>query len=534
LPVIAVLGVVGAFLGQWFEEMSANAPTPDVALPWVLPFALLLAAIAVMPFLARHFWEKHYHHVALALAALVAIYYILRGNGSTMGGYFGEYISFIYLLGSLYTISGGILIRIRRKATPMVNTTLLLIGAILANVFGTTGAAMLLIRPYLRINKGHLRPFHIVFFIFLVANVGGSLTPIGDPPLFLGFLKGVPFWWVAEHCWPMWCVLVGVLLVVFYVMDRLADGTQERKLHDPNDLGPAISIYGGGNLLLVLVVLAGLLLHDVVNTWWAGLHVPHLHHLPFRELVMTGAVVAALATTHRRIHVENVFNFAPIREIALLFVGIFATMAPALNYLSNHSRDPAMERVLHTPGQYYFVAGTLSSVLDNAPTYMTFLETELGRLDKDEVQFVNAIVKTPGKDRPTLDDIAAFVAKFPERFQNPADRAAFEARMTAVFKTLLFYYQDKVAAGSLAEGQIRVGIVLGDEKLNWFIVAISLGAVFFGAMTYIGNGPNFMVKSIAEHGGIKCPSFFGYILCYALPILLPGLILIWALFLRGR
>jgi Na+/H+ antiporter NhaD/arsenite permease-like protein len=534
LPVIAVAGVVGAFLGQGLETAGEQAVTPDVALPWVLPFALLLAAIAVMPFVARHFWEKHYHHAALALGAVVGVYYLLRGDGRSMARSLGEYISFIFLLGSLYIISGGILIRVRRKATPLVNTMLLLTGAVLSNVFGTTGAAMLLIRPYLRINKGHVRPYHVVFFIFLVANVGGSLTPIGDPPLFLGYLKGVPFWWVLEHCWPMWCVIVGILLAVFLVMDYAAHRQEARAPHDPDDLGPAVSLYGGGNLLLVLAVLAGILLHERFNGWWAGLHVAHLEHLPLRELIMTGAVVAALGTTPRRIHVENVFNFAPIREVALLFVGIFATMVPALNYLAYHARDPVFERALHTPGQYYFVAGALSSVLDNAPTYVTFLETELAKLDKDDAEFIREIVKTPGKKFPTKKDVADFTARFPERFKAPADREDFENEMTAVCDTLNFYHGERVATGNLSEEQIRIGMLLGNEKLNWYVVAISLGAVFFGAMTFIGNGPNFMVKSIAEHAGVKCPSFFGYVLYFALPVLLPALVVVWAVFLRGR
>ena len=219
---IAIFAALGhsslAFLGLLFEHLGSSSVTPNVALPWLIPFVILLACIATMPFLALHFWERHYHHIALALALPVCIYYIFflkpdvaaasnffdQRAGRSLAHSLGDYISFIFLLGSLYVVSGGILIRVRRKATPAVNAALLLSGAVLANIFGTTGAAVLLIRPYLRINKGHIRPFHIIFFIFLVANVGGCLTPIGDPPLFLGFLRGVPFWWVLEKCWPMW------------------------------------------------------------------------------------------------------------------------------------------------------------------------------------------------------------------------------------------------------------------------------------------------------------------------------------------
>ncbi len=277
---------------------------------------------------------------------------------------------------------------------------LLLSGAILANVFGTTGAAMLLIRPYLRINKGHLRPFHIVFFIFIIANVGGCLTPIGDPPLFLGYLKGVPFWWVLEKCWPMWLLAIGLLLALFFIFDTQAHKREEREHHDKHDLGPAISLFGGFNLLLVFAVLGSVLVHDQFNAWFETLNIPNLRHLPLRELVMTIAIAISLWTTPRRIHVDNVFNFAPIREVAFLFIGIFATMVPALNFLSYHAHDPALESALHSPGQFYFSSGALSSVLDNAPTYVTFLETELGKLDKNTLLVAREIAATPGKDKP--------------------------------------------------------------------------------------------------------------------------------------
>jgi Na+/H+ antiporter NhaD/arsenite permease-like protein len=524
---------------------------PDVGLPWVIPFVVLLAGIATMPFIARHFWEKHYHHVAIALGAIVAIYYVFvlkapagEGGGAPgAGGYFArhaggamaksfaDYISFIFLLGSLYTVSGGILIRVRRKATPGVNAGILLAGAILANVFGTTGAAMLLIRPYLRINKDHLRPYHIIFFIFMVANVGGCLTPIGDPPLFLGYLKGVPFWWVLEKCWPMWLLAVALLLAVFLVLDIRAHRGEEREPPNANDAGPAISLFGASNLLLVFAVLAGVLLHDQMNQWWRSLGVGRLEHLPFRELIMTGAMAVSLLTSPRRIHVENVFNFAPIREVAFLFVGIFATMVPALNYLSVHADDPALAKALHTPGQFYFSSGALSSVLDNAPTYLTFLETELGKLDKTEEDFIAGVISDPRKERPDNGDIAGFVSAHRERFASPAEEAHFRSRMNAICDALIKYHGGSVQSGALTREQIRVGFLLGDPRLQWYLIAISLGSVFFGAMTYIGNGPNFMVKSIAEHAGAATPSFFGYIFAYALPILLPVLMMIWLLFL---
>jgi Na+/H+ antiporter NhaD/arsenite permease-like protein len=383
---------------------------------------------------------------------------------------------------------------------------------------------MLLIRPYLRINKGHLRPFHIVFFIFIIANCGGSLTPIGDPPLFLGYLKGVPFWWVLEHCWPMWCVAVGALLVAFFIIDTLAHRKEERAPQDRNDLGPAVSIFGVSNLLLIFAILAGIMMHDKMVEFAP---------LPWRELIMVAAVSLSLWTTPHRLHVENVFNFAPIKEVALLFIGIFATMVPALNYLSNHANDEAIRRALSTPGQFYYSSGTLSSVLDNAPTYVTFLETEIGKLDKREVAFVTDVVKDPAKDQPDDADFQRFFGANQAAYPTKASQDAARAEIDRVFiEGLIKYHHDNVRTGKLSNDQIHVSFLLGDEKLNWYIIAVSLGSVFFGAMTYIGNGPNFMVKSIAENAGAKCPSFFGYIFMYSLPVLLPILILVWWIFLR--
>ena len=203
LFVAAGIGCLGAFLhlvGQ------SGAPARRVALVWVAPFVTLLASIAIMPFAAKHFWEKNYQNVSIVLGLIVVAYYLFELHAwKTMAETFGDYISFIFLLGSLFVVSGGIIIRVHRKATPLANVLFLLVGAILANIFGTTGASMLLIRPFLRLNKsrpGGVRPYHVVFFIFCVSNVGGALTPIGDPPLFLGYLRGVPFWWVLQHGWP--------------------------------------------------------------------------------------------------------------------------------------------------------------------------------------------------------------------------------------------------------------------------------------------------------------------------------------------
>ena len=509
--VIAVAAAVGGFVVEHFTHSVEDAIVPAA---WVLPFCLLLACIATMPFIAKHFWEHHYNKVAVGLGLVVAAYYFLaveHGPGN-IGRSVSEYVSFIFLLGSLFVVSGGILIRVRARATPMANVVLLLTGAVLANVFGTTGASMLLIRPYLRMNKGHLKPYHVVFFIFIVSNAGGSLTPIGDPPLFLGYLMGVPFFWVFEHCWPVWALVNGLLLIVFAVLDARTYAKEDRHPYDGDDYGPSVSLYGATNLLFVLLILAGILMHGQINDW------TH-HHLgfegPWRELMMAVAAFGSLATTPRRIHGGNHFNYAPIKEVAYLFVGIFLTMVPALNYLYHNSEKLHLTK----PGQYYFASGGLSSVLDNAPTYLTFLKTEMGSLDPVAVERVTAIVKRPGS-QVTDADVAGLT-----------DTQAAAVRNTTA--ALVQYHGDRVNTGTLSGNEQRVGFLVGDEVLNLYLVGISMGAVLFGAMTYIGNGPNFMVKSIADHAGAPTPGFFRYVYAFSLPVLLPILVLVWLLFLRA-
>lgn len=523
----AAAGVLVALAGFWLHHYAQGAAKPTVAAPWILPFAILLASIAVMPFIARHWWEHNYARVAIILGLAVAIFYLLGLRefdeaGRSLGPRaiaesLAEYISFIFLLGSLFIVSGGILIRVRATATPVANTALLLIGAVIANLFGTTGASMLLIRPFLRMNKGHIRPYHVVFFIFVVSNAGGALTPIGDPPLFLGFLQGVPFWWVLEHCWPVWMLVNGGLLAIFFVLDTVHTRRQPRADPENSPLGPAVSVYGASNLIWITLIIGGILLHAPINH---ALHRLSGVELPVRELAMILAAVASLAFTPHRIHAENHFNYAPIREVAFLFIGIFLTMVPALNYLYHENAKPESERriAIHTPGQFYFASGTLSAVLDNAPTYLTFLQSKLAQLDAEAVSRVIEIAKRPGSDVGEAD-LAGL----------PVDH---RAQVQSAVDALVKYHKARVDQGNLTEGEVRVGFLVGDEHLNLNLIAISMGAVLFGAMTYIGNGPNFMVKSIADHAGIETPSFFGYVFRYAVPILLPLLILVWVVFLR--
>jgi Na+/H+ antiporter NhaD/arsenite permease-like protein len=306
-----------------------------------------------------------------------------------------------------------------------------------------------------------------------------------------------------------------VLLTLFFVIDTLAHAKEPRAPYDENDLGPAVSIFGAGNLVFITMVLVGVFLAP-----------------PFRELLMVAAACGCLWTTSHRIHLENIFNFAPIKEVALLFLGIFTTMVPALNYLSNHAHDTAFEQYLRTPGQFYFLAGALSSVLDNAPTYLTFLETKIGKIDKNLIAIATDVVKDTTKIAPDEADYAKLRASNPERYK---DAAAFKQDKRLLEEAIILglqkYHGDKVRTGKLTKDQIEVGFLLGNKQLNWYLIAISLGSVFFGAMTYIGNGPNFMVKSIAENAEVQCPSFFGYIFGYSLPFLLPILLLVWGIFL---
>lgn len=511
---IATIGVAAAFAGLALHHAAAGSPPPVVAARWIAPFAMLLGSIALMPFAAPHFWERHYATIACTLGGVVATYYLVAVDHGprAIAGSAAEYVSFILLLGSLYIVSGGILIRVRARATPFANTTLLAIGAILANALGTTGASMVLIRPFLRMNGAAVRPYHVVFFVFVVSNCGGALTPIGDPPLFLGFLQGVPFWWVLEHCWPIWLVVNGGLLATFFVVDTIRARRVPRDR--PAEAGTPVSLDGATNALWIALIIAGILLHAPANAAIG-------HELPVRELCMVASAVLSLGLTPRRIHVENAFSYGPIREVAFLFVGIFLTMVPALNYLYHESAKPAAERriALGTPGQFYFASGTLSAVLDNAPTYLTFLQSKLGQLDAETVRRAVDIAKRPGST-VTDADVAGL-----------SDENATALRATIA--TLVAYHGDRVGNGTLTEGEARVGFLVADERLNLSLVAISMGAVLFGAMTYIGNGPNFMVRSIAQHAGVPMPSFFGYVFRYAVPALLPLLVLVWALFLRG-
>ncbi|MEO8167345.1 MAG: sodium:proton antiporter [bacterium] len=460
----------------------------------IIPFAVLLLSIAVMPFINRHWWEHNYPKVAIALGLVVCFYYAFVLDNSIRLLHTGfEYVSFIALIGALFVVAGGIHIRIKGKSSPLANVFLLAIGAILSNVVGTTGASMILIRPYIRVNKYRIQPFHVVFFIFIVSNMGGALTPIGDPPLFLGYLKGIPFFWVAEHLWYMWGIAMGAVLAIFFVVDWLSYRklSEEQRADREHEEG---EVSGAQNVFFLAVILVSVFITKPVF---------------LREALMILAAVGSYFTTRKSIHEKNDFNFEPIKEVAILFVGIFATMIPALDWLELNAAAIGIQ----TPGQFYWATGSLSALLDNAPTYLNFLSGAIGLfVDEEMVKQVMHLVKTQGADVSQVLGIHAD-----------------EVRRT--FTTLVTYHGDLVVSGNVPVDDVKVSYLIGNH--NIYIKAISIAAVFFGAMTYIGNGPNFMVKSIADQLGVKCPSFFGYIFKYSLPVLLPIFFVIWWLFFRG-
>lgn len=461
----------------------------------ILPFVGLLLVIAFAPLVCPKFWGAHYPKISFAFAVITLCYYLFilpSPAKKTVLHTANEYISFIALIGSLFVVSGGIHISVKGESKPGENTLFLLIGAVTANLLGTTGASMLLIRPWIRMNKYRITAYHIVFFIFIVSNVGGCLTPIGDPPLFLGYLKGIPFWWVAEHCWQQWAVAIGILLGIFYVIDRRnylkAPEPVREKIAEPSD---EFKFKGIHNVIFLAMILGSVFINDP----------PYV-----REIIMVLAAVGSYFSTNRKIYESNHFNFHPIIEVAVLFFGIFSTMMPALDWLRLHAGEFGKA----TPSLYFWTTGALSSFLDNAPTYLTFLSSVFGSvINPDVINQVQHLIQTNGTDISSV---------------------AEPVRQT--FLALQKYHASLLASGSVSVDEIEIAYLIGNAELNSFIVAISVGAVFFGACTYIGNGPNFMVKSIADQQKINVPTFLGYIMKYTLPFLLPIFVIVWLIFFR--
>ena len=433
---------------------------------WIIPFVGILLSIAVFPLVLPRFWHHHFGKISLFWAILFITPFLLK-EGWEITLYellhvgLLEYLPFIILLLALFTISGGVRLTGSLVGTPKLNTLLIAIGTVLASWMGTTGAAMLLIRPLLRANAWRQKKIHIIiFFIFLVANIGGFLTPLGDPPLFLGFLKGVDFFWTTKAMFMPMLFLVICLLVIFFAMDTYFFGKELQPDVDDQE-SEKLGIEGSFNLVLLAGVVGGVLLSGF---WKPGIHYEIYHvHMELQNLIRDGFLIGltyvSWKMTSKEIRQANEYTWFPIVEVGKLFAGIFVTIIPAIAILKAGSNG-ALSSVVSSVSQdgepinymYFWLTGILSSFLDNAPTYLVFFNTAGG---------------------------------------NPF-------------------------------------VLMGDMSNT--LLAISAGAVFMGAMTYIGNAPNFMVKSIAEQAGISMPSFFGYMTKYSIPILVPLLIIVSLIF----
>ena len=431
----------------------------EIELWALIPFGLMLASIAVLPLVAEHWWENNLHklYVALGLTLPASIYLIANGMTAQLEHQMlFDYIPFIVLLGALFVVTGGIHIKGDIQASPLNNTIILFIGYLLASFIGTTGAAMLLIRLLIEINQQREYKTHtVLFFIALVANCGGVLTPLGDPPLFLLYLRGADFLWFSK-LWVEWLTVGMILLALYYTVDHYFYHKKEQLANIMADMREQKKIEFSG--LINVVYLIGIVLSVLFLN---PSYFPEMgdHHAPIyirfmREIVLITLGALSLFTTKKNVREENKFSWEPILEVAYVFIGIFATMTPALIYLNANAASLG----INAPWQFYYASGTLSAFLDNSPTAVAFHTVALG---------------LPNEAGTTL--------------------------------------------------------VAGVSEI--ILRAIALGSVFFGAMTYIGNGPNFMVKAIAEQSGIKMPSFFGYMTKFSLVVLLPIYIIVQLIFL---
>jgi Na+/H+ antiporter NhaD/arsenite permease-like protein len=453
LSVSLLLGILAWFWGNHLANGT------DAALPvyFVIPFIAILLGIALVPLAKADWWHHNFAKVSLVLGLPVA-FLVLGFNREWLYHTTIDYISFIVLLGALFTISGGILVKGALKATPKINLLFLITGTLLASLIGTTGASMLLIRPLLRTNADRKYKSHIIiFFIFLVSNIGGALTPLGDPPLFLGFLQGVNFFWTFKLT-PVWLFACSTLLIIFFIIDSILVKKEDSSaLQNKKYCNEKFKITGTVNFLYLTGVLGAVILYsqlpeEMNSGIKAGIQI----------LIMLVMALLSLSTTPKAYRTENNFTWYPIKEVAILFACIFATMIPALKLLEIRGMELGVSR----PWQFFWMSGGLSSFLDNAPTYLTFLS--LGK----------AITASILKIMPDLPVIT---------------------------------------------------LIDGSRISETILKAISAGAVFMGANSYIGNGPNFMVKSVAEEAGVKMPGFLGYMI-WSIGILIPLFLIITFVF----
>ncbi|MBO5875058.1 MAG: sodium:proton antiporter [Alistipes sp.] len=442
---------------------------------WALiPFALMLLGIAICPFVAGEWWEKNQNKLlfSLVLGIPTAIYLYMNGMGDrVVHQMLYDYVPFITLLCALFVVTGGMCRSGYISPTPSTNTAILAVGFVLASFIGTTGAAMLLVRMLIDINRARRNKIHtMLFFTAIVANCGGVLTPLGDPPLFLLYLRGVEFTWFL-HLLPQWLFVGAMLLVMYYIADnhyyknekklalllRQQAAKSGTVLDEPEEQEPVSEkseFRGLVNVFYLVVILGAVAFINPGQIPAMGEHDAPLYMKFLREIVLVSVIVLSMLTTKRSVREANHFTWAPIVEVAVLFIGIFATMTPAMIYLNANAASLGLD----SPWQFYYSTGLLSSFLDNAPTAVAFYTIATGL--------------------PVAEGVAT-VAGIPEILMK----------------------------------------------------SVSLGAVFFGSMTYIGNGPNFMIKSIAEENGIAMPSFFGYIIKFSLIVLLPVYVLVQILFL---
>jgi Na+/H+ antiporter NhaD/arsenite permease-like protein len=451
----AVLG--GLLLPRNALAVESHGAAEALPLYLIVPFAGLLLMIAVLPLVVPHWWEPNRNKgIVAAIFGLPMAVYMMLENYHAVFHTALEYAAFIILLGALFVISSGIFLRGDIRATPRNNFLFLAIGSLLASFIGTTGAAMLLIRPVLTTNQERKNTRHIpIFFIFCVANMGGMLTPLGDPPLFLGYLRGVPFFWTM-NLWKEWLFGLAVVLALFYVIDLRAYRRERPSdvTFDDTHIVP-LSLSGSANFLLLGgILLSVLLVPGAIRADGIG--------MPWRELAMISLAAISYFLGPKQPRIDNKFTFHPINEVAVLFAGIFAAMIPALLILEQRGPDLP----LHEPWHFFWTTGVLSSFLDNAPTYLTFTSVASGYLGTSATDLTTLIAQGAADAKPS-----------------------------------------------------------GEMILR----AISVGAVFMGANTYIGNGPNFMVKAISDEAGLKTPSFFGYMMWSGL-ILIPLFILVTLIF----
>ena len=432
----------------------------------IIPFITIIFFLSAGPLFFAQWWSKWGKIVPVLLAALVAVVYLYQGKSEDLVETIAEYVSFISIIGALYVVAGGICIHPYRNGTPGVNVVFLLLGALIANVIGTTGASVLLLKPFIRLNRYKVKAYHIIFFIFIVSNAGGLLTPLGDPPLFMGYLKGVPFFWFAEKLFVPWLFVIVGLVIIFFMLDKKNDkGIESQIIHNPQIQKTVI--IGKRNFIGLGAILLTLFLDPRKMEWIPTIHYGH-HQLSFvREFIQIVTAYLCFKTSNKGALEMNEFSMEPIEEVAFAFCGIFVTMMPALEAMRQLAASPEVAASI-TPSFTFWGTGMMSAILDNAPS------------------FINALTVTMAKhglNISSYEDVQQFV------------------------------------------------IMQNDGNLPHYLVAISFASVIFGAFTYVGNGPNFLVKAMAEKENIKMPSFIQYIYQYVIPILLPIIVICWLVFI---